>query len=250
VTAVALPAIASLRSFPAADAGAPPSNGPLQVDIVRAPENGSDWDLAFATWGLAGATILLCVITGVGVRRQGKDMERSLKAAETSAAAAGKSAAAAADAVEAAARQRREDLEREVHSVAHTVIATAASVSELAKEAPMAARTLFGLAGRSPLAALAAPYDRVMQMRQEAANEASTAAGILLATLDGKPPDGELTAGLRDMDRRLVVVELMKEDVTRQTENLNSQIASQREQNENRRQRASGKFPPPDLSLP
>lgn len=78
-------------------------------------------------------------------------------------------------AVQAAARQRRDNLEREVNSAAHRVIATAARVSELAKEVPIQAKSLFALAGRSPVASPTAPYEQVMKLRQEAANEAVTA---------------------------------------------------------------------------
>lgn len=237
IAVVVLAAIVSGTSLiSAAGAAAVPSSRPIQVEIVRAPDNGSDWDLAIATWALALGTIGLCLITGIGVRKQGKDMQRSVEAAEASAAAASKSASAAADAVEAAARQRREDLERAVNSAAHRVMATGARVHELAREVPGAAKTLFALAGRD-VASNAAPYERVMKLRQETANDAVTAGGILLGTLERKPADSELTDGLRDMDRRLVAVELMKEDVTRQLESLNSQIEFQREQN-NAQQRA------------
>jgi len=228
----------------ASAAAAVPSGQPIQVAIVRAPDAGSDWDLAIATWALALGTVGLCVITGLGVRKQGRDMLRSVEAAEASAAAAGKSATAAADAVEAAARQRRDDLERAVNVAAHRVITTAARVNELAKEIPASAKALFALAGHHDVVAKAAPYERDMKLRQEAATEAVTAGSILLGTLERKPSDAELTGGLRDMDRRLVAVEMMKEDITRKLESLNSQIEFHREQNAARTAK-SAVFAPP-----
>jgi hypothetical protein len=158
-------------------------------------------------------------------------MRRSLEAAEALAAAAGKSAATAADTVEAAIRRRREDMEREVHSAAHKLMATAGMVAELARQVPGTVKTLFALAGHSGLAEKAAPYEREKELRQKAVAEALTEGSLLIMRLKQNPPDKELTEGLWDMDKQLVRIELMKEDVTRQLENLNSEIASQRDQN-------------------
>jgi hypothetical protein len=84
-----------------------------------------------------------------------------------------------------------------------------------------------------------------MELRQKAATDELTEATILLGTLKRNPPDSELTAGLRDMDRRLVLVELTKDGIARELENLNSQIELQRQVNEARMQTAGGRIPPP-----
>ena len=69
-------------------------------------------------------------------------------------------------------------------------------------------------------------------MRQEAVAAAFTDATLLSALKERKPPDSELIGGLRDLDERLVHVEVMKESATRELERLNSQIEFHREKNE------------------
>jgi hypothetical protein len=244
-TAVAHPAGMTWQHSPAGSSAH--AAQPVKVEIVSAPDNGSDWDLAIATWALAAGTIVLCFITGVGVRKQGRDTERSLTVAQASADAASKSAAAAAATVEAAARHRRDDLEREVNSTAHRVITMAAQVHELAKQVPTTVTTSFALAGRQPLPQIIAPYQQEMKDRQDIAKAATSAGAALLSALERKAPDSELAAGLKDMDVRLVTVELIMGNVTRELESFNSQIALQRQINEGRIQAADGRIPPPIL---
>ena len=229
-----------------------PMAPPTEVKIVSMPTlptpqvNVSvptgDSALAKVTWVLAIATIGLCLITALIGRKQGRDMRESIRVGQEAAHAAIRSANATVQAVEAAARQRRELLEREVHGAAQRVIAMAARVLELAQRVPLSASSLAALAGMSvPTEA----YQRRFRMREQRISELMTSATTLVGTLNSGPPDSELTAGLREMDKVLAQLEVLKESVTDELRSIDSDTLVQRQLNEARTLAAGGRIPPP-----
>jgi hypothetical protein len=216
-----------------------PTLPPPQVNVSVPTDESA---LAKVTWVLAIATIGLCLITALIGRKQSRDMRESIKVGQAAAHAAIRSANATIEAVEAAARQRRELLEREVHGAAQRVIAMAARVLELAQKVPLSAASLAALAG---ICVPTEAYQRKFRMREQRISELMTSATMLVGTLNSGPPDTELTAGLREMDKVLAQLEMLKESVTDELRSIDTDTVVQRQLNETRTLAAGGRVAPP-----
>jgi hypothetical protein len=249
----ALFVLSGYASWAAAESDAPkPSAQPIQVDIVRAPENTSERNLVLATWALAGVTVALWLATLGGVRKQSRDMRESIRIAQQSAEAASKSADAAMRSADAAkesadlaARQRREELEREANHAAFKVIATAARVQQLAERVPPALAQLLALSGMGTGTSQTEHSQRKLKLRQERTAEFGGEASALRVALRDNPSDSELTAGLRNMDVHLAHLDLMRQDITDELQSIEYDSRFRREQNAARQLAAGGGTPPP-----
>jgi hypothetical protein len=180
------------------------------------------------------------------MRESIKVAQKSSEAASRSADAASQSAQAAKTIADFSVKQRREELEREVNRSAQSVIASAARMQELAKTVPTAWQSLYILSGMGVPSTMEA-HHRKREFREQAAAKMMTDAGIILGTLQGGPPDAELTAALKQLDGLQVQLDLMKVEVTEELNGVASESRFRRQQNEARMQSAGGRIPP---SLP
>jgi len=139
--------------------------------------------------------------------------QQSADSASRSANASTRSADAAKEAADLGARQRREELEREANHAAFKVIATAARVQQVAERVPPAMVQLLALSGLGAGSPQTEQSQRKLTLRQQRTMEIAGEATALNEAMRRNPADSVLTAGLRNMDKQLVHLDLMREDV-------------------------------------
>jgi hypothetical protein len=141
---------------------------------------------------------------------------RVADAASRSARAASHSADAARESARVASQERRDGLEREINITAHRVIQTAGRVKQGAVEVVAAYQNLHVAAGQGANPQNVQPVQVRAEARVQAANEKAAAAQTIL---DAGPEqfrklDTELAADLRELDKHLVQLEGLREELS------------------------------------
>jgi hypothetical protein len=156
---------------------APPR--PVQsVEIVSAPDNPTDRQLAYATWVLAVVTALIGLLQW-----------------------------------RSPTRQRREELEREALSSANKVMGLAERAAQLERRIPAALGAL--MPSDAAMIQAEALREQLAGVRSALAN-AHTSAGVLIGSVKGSSTNAVLVAGITEMDGLMERLGNLREELATQ----------------------------------
>ena len=146
--------------------------------------------------------------------------------------AAWRSASSAGEATRLTVRQQRNALMREINIIANRAAVTATQVSQLAVTLVPARTQLAILYGQGSLhpATLAPIQDKVTEVSERAKQISDDANAVLFSRLESKS-DEELAAELRRMDGRVVQLEAMKEEISKELAGIESDARERRAEN-------------------
>ncbi len=175
---------------------------PVDVRVVSAANNGSDFGLVLATWALVGITAALCIVTWRSSRTSLKE----------------------------AARFRREVLDREVNAAAHRAAATAEHVGQLAASVVRVNSRVRSSSSTAPTALPDDPLKIVADQRISRTEEIKNYALGLVSLERRDKTDDQLTAAQRRLDEHLTQLEVLKEAIAGELAELGRQIDSEERQ--------------------
>jgi len=190
---------------------------PIQVAVVSAPEDTNDSSLVHGTWALAGATFVLCLVTGYYGRKQAREAQRQIDAANA--------------ATELAKRQYRDELEKEADSASQRTQALASRIKPLIAEVPNALGAIL-----SPSIALDQIENRQNKLAEVEAQVAAAvvAAGTLVGSIEGGSSDAVLLRGIREMTGLIEKLTVIREELTAELNNYVAETYRRRQEHEAR----------------
>jgi hypothetical protein len=206
---------------------------PAEIKIVSQAETASEQILVRETWWILGANGLLCLITFLSFRSQGRDMRESIGIAATAASAANTSATAARDSVDVTKQQARAQTVREVNRAAHKVMVTATRLKSLASEVPTARNHLHVLMHQGGMPAeIRAETEETLRQRQTAFDNMVSTAGsnaVQFSDLESLS-DKQLAERLWGLDEQQIRLDALEDSITYELKKYETESMTIRQQ--------------------